>query len=71
MASKRNVIDFEDEPALVQLVEDVSESREPVVLRRNGEDVAVIAPFEAPSGNGPNGRMLILINSSKRLTNST
>jgi hypothetical protein len=38
-------IDIEEFPELVRLVEEIEQTHEPLVLRRGGEGVAVIAPL--------------------------
>jgi hypothetical protein len=39
-------VDINDAPELVRLVEEAHTSREPRILRRNGEDVAILAPID-------------------------
>jgi hypothetical protein len=49
MAVRRKVIDIEDGPELLRLIEEMRESREERVLRHNGEEVAVIRPVVRPT----------------------
>jgi hypothetical protein len=44
MASKSRSIDVESAPDLLRFVEDVANTKEPVTLRREGEDLVVIEP---------------------------
>lgn len=44
--SHATAIDVEDMPALREVVETIRDSREPVVLRLAGRDIAVITPVE-------------------------
>jgi hypothetical protein len=44
MAEKYEPIDISNVPELVRIVEDVRLSRQPCVLRRDSEDVAVVVP---------------------------
>ncbi|MGH2561452.1 MAG: hypothetical protein ACRDJH_20500 [Thermomicrobiales bacterium] len=44
MASLPRVIDVEDAPDLLRLVEDVRETHEALVIRQGGQDVAVLTP---------------------------
>ena len=48
MAQTQDAIDISDYPELVRLVEEVRSSNAPIVLRRGGEDLAVLTPL----GNG-------------------
>jgi hypothetical protein len=44
MATEFKPLDISDTPELARLVEEVRASREPRVLRRHGEDLAVLTP---------------------------
>jgi hypothetical protein len=46
MAAEPKVIDIDDSPELIQLVDQLIESREGALLRRNGSIVAVITPLQ-------------------------
>jgi hypothetical protein len=50
MATEFKSVDISDTPELVRLAEEVRATREPRVLRRGGEDVAVLAPIPPASG---------------------
>ncbi len=56
MPDSRAVIDVTDEPELLRLAEDVRSTGESRVLRRNGEDLAVVIPV-APSMDEGAGRV--------------
>jgi hypothetical protein len=47
MATDFKPIDISNAPELVRLAEEVRASREPRVLRRHGEDLAVLVPVPA------------------------
>jgi len=42
-------IDVADEPELARLAEEVHRSRQPRILRRADEDLAIVLPIETPS----------------------
>ena len=44
MTTELKAIDISDAPELLRLAEEVRATREPRVLRRHGEDLAVLAP---------------------------
>lgn len=46
MARERNAIDIDSVPELVRLAEEVRATGEPRLLRRDGQDLAMIAPIE-------------------------
>jgi len=48
MAQELIPADITDASDLLRLVEEVHESRQPRLLRRNGEDLAVLSPVPAP-----------------------
>ena len=48
MAERTNVVDISDEPEIRRLAEEVRRAGEPRVLRRDGEDVAVVIPIHPP-----------------------
>jgi hypothetical protein len=45
MAAEPRMIDVEENPDLIQIVDQIRASREGVVLRRNGQAVATITPL--------------------------
>lgn len=47
MARTPKAIDIEDVPELVRIVEEVNYANEPTILRRHGEEMALIAPITA------------------------
>jgi hypothetical protein len=49
MASELEPIDISDTPELIRLAEEVRATREPRVLRRAGEDLAVLTPVNPAS----------------------
>ena len=49
MATEFKPIDISNTPELVRLVEEVRATREPRVLRRDGEDLAVLTPISPTS----------------------
>jgi hypothetical protein len=52
MAREYKTIDIGDEPALMRLVEEIRTSREPVILRRGEEELAILQPTgEEPSSD--------------------
>lgn len=53
MARALEALDIDDAPDLVRIVEEVRETGEPRVLRRNGAEVAILAPIEGPDGTMP------------------
>jgi hypothetical protein len=48
MADHAKSIDISDVPDVLKLAEEVSRAGEPRVLRRNGEDLAVVLPLPSP-----------------------
>ncbi len=51
MAEHHRYLDIDDVPAILQLAEEVRCAGEPRVLRRAGEDVAVVLPLPAPTAS--------------------
>jgi hypothetical protein len=45
MSAERKVIDVDESPDLIRLVDDLGTSRTVTVLRRNGKEVAFVAPL--------------------------
>jgi hypothetical protein len=45
MSRTLKYVEIDDAPDVLKLAEDVNVSNEPVVLRRNGEDIAVLEPM--------------------------
>ena len=45
IAKEFKAVDISDAPELLRLAEEVRASREPRLLRRNGEDLAVLTPL--------------------------
>jgi len=43
-------VDISDEPELARLAEEVHQSRQPQILRRAGQDLAIVLPIEESSG---------------------
>ncbi len=59
MASELSPIDISTIPELAQLAEEVRTTRQPRVLRRGNEDVAVLSPLSpAPKQRRTRGRVL-------------
>ena len=56
MAAERKVIDVDESLDFIRLVDQVSESEEATLLRRNGRAVAVITPLK-PRSRGRRRRM--------------
>jgi len=52
MAEQPKSIDISDVPDILRLVEEVRRVGEPRVLRRNGDDLAVVMPLP-PAGTSP------------------
>lgn len=50
MATVTDAIDISENPALLRLVDGLRASHGSVVLRRGGEDVALITPLESSQG---------------------
>jgi hypothetical protein len=48
MAAERRVIDVDESPDLIRLVDDIEACNGTTVLRRNGEERAVVTPMAAP-----------------------
>jgi hypothetical protein len=46
MAAERKVIDVDESPELIRLIDQISASEEGAVLRRNGQAVAAIRPLK-------------------------
>jgi hypothetical protein len=49
MADARHVIEIDDSPVLLRLVEEAQSAGRPIVLRRAGADVARLEPVVAPT----------------------
>ncbi|HEY7032348.1 MAG TPA: hypothetical protein VH482_13500 [Thermomicrobiales bacterium] len=45
MSAERRVIDVDESPDLIRLVDEIHSTQTPTVLRRKGQDVAVVAPM--------------------------
>jgi hypothetical protein len=56
MAEQLKPINIGDDPALIRLVEEVRAGKEPRVLRRDGEDVALVVPLHQTPGRRRRGR---------------
>src|SRR5947209_3613477 len=56
MAEHTRRIDVSDEPALLRLAEEVQSSNEPRVLRRDGEDLAMVVPIPPRGRSRPKAR---------------
>jgi hypothetical protein len=50
LAKELKAVDISDAPELLRLAEEVRASREPRLLRRNGEDLAVLTPLAHAPG---------------------
>jgi len=48
MTHESEAVDISDQPELVRLAEEVRSSQRARVLRRDGEDLAMLTPVEAP-----------------------
>ena len=53
MAESMKSIDISETPELVQLAEEVQRTHEPRVLRRDGEDLAMVVPLPQPAAARP------------------
>ncbi len=53
MVVERRVIDVESVPDLTSLVEEIREMREPTVLRRQGQEIAILKPIGPRVGSRP------------------
>jgi prevent-host-death family protein len=53
MGVARRFIDLEEQPELARLVDAVSGTHEPIVLRRHGKDLAVVVPLDDASAFAP------------------
>jgi hypothetical protein len=49
MVAERRVIDIDESPDLIRLVDDLDASHAETVLRRNGKEIAYVAPLPAPN----------------------
>ena len=49
MVAERRVIDIDESPDLIRLVDDLDASHAGTVLRRNGKEIAIVEPIEQPS----------------------
>ena len=58
MASEMQPIDSASIPGLDHLVDEVQRTRQPRVIRRNNEDVAVLSPAGPARPRGTRGRVL-------------
>jgi hypothetical protein len=56
MAEHMKTIDISDAPELLQLAEEVHRSHESRLLRREGEDLAVVVPLPRPAAKRRRGR---------------
>ncbi|HEY7030070.1 MAG TPA: hypothetical protein VH482_02020 [Thermomicrobiales bacterium] len=56
MVAQRKMIDVDDSPELIRLLDQVGESKETTWLRRNGQPIAVIKPV-SPRARRPRRRM--------------
>lgn len=56
MVVQHKVIDVDESPELIRLLDQVGESKETTVLRRNGQPIAEIRPL-TPRSRGPRRRM--------------
>lgn len=56
MAEHPESIDFGDVPEILRLAEEVRRAGEPRVLRRDGEDLAVVVPLPATGNPGSSNR---------------
>jgi hypothetical protein len=52
MASEPKIIDIEDAPELVSIVETMREGHGVVVIRERGEEIAVLSPIEPRTAHG-------------------
>jgi hypothetical protein len=56
MAEHLEAIDITEDPALLRVVEEVRAGNKPRVLRRNGEDVALVVPLAHTSARNRRDR---------------